>query len=61
MMWVSEASRSASVAGWLRQVVSTVSTQCPVSPGQAGSPSETPCFTYSVLYSFSSSGQFDAL
>ncbi len=61
MMCVSEASTFASVAGWPMQVVTAVSVQCPMSPGYCGSPSDTPCLTYRVLYSFSSSGQFDAL
>ena len=57
----SEARKSASVAGVLLQVVAEVSAQCPVSEGKLGSPSETPCATYRVLYSLSWSGQLEAL
>ena len=61
MMCDSEASRSASVAGVVRQVVAEVSVQCPVSLGNCVLPSESPWATYSVLYSFSWSGKFEAL
>jgi hypothetical protein len=57
MMWDSDASTLASVAGADRQVVDEVFSQWPVSP----LPRETPWATYKVLYSFSSSGQLEAL
>ena len=60
-MWDSDARIEASVAGVVRHVVADVSVQCPVSLGIWALPIESPCATYSVLYSFSSSGQFDAL
>ena len=61
MMCDSDARKSASVAGALRQVVAEVSVQWPVSAGNAESPSEAPWATYRVLYSLSSSGQLAAL